>query len=207
MDFRKPVEAVIPGVQGRILAVLAQTTAPLNLRTVARLAGVSPAQVSRVLPELVELGVVERAEVPPSSLFHLVDGNVAADLIRQLADVRRLTLDALCRRADTLQPAAASVVLYGSMATGEADASSDIDILIVRADDVDPDDDRWIDAIDRLRVDGRRLSGNPLSILEVSEGELRRRVKSRAPLWRDIAQHGILLAGRPLAELSHRRSA
>ena len=50
LDFVHPVEAVIPGAQGRVLAVLAETTAELNLRTVARLAGVSVAQVSRVMP-------------------------------------------------------------------------------------------------------------------------------------------------------------
>ena len=50
MDFVHPVEAVIPGAQGRVLAVLVDTTAELNLRTIARLAGVSLAQASRVLP-------------------------------------------------------------------------------------------------------------------------------------------------------------
>jgi len=57
MDFVHPVQAVIPGTQGRVLAVLAETTAELNLRTVARLAAVSPAQASRLLPGLVELGL------------------------------------------------------------------------------------------------------------------------------------------------------
>ncbi len=44
------MEAVIPGVQGRILAVLADTTGELNLRTIARLSGVSAAQVLRYSP-------------------------------------------------------------------------------------------------------------------------------------------------------------
>jgi DNA-binding MarR family transcriptional regulator len=60
VDFPRPVEAVIPGAQGRILAVLAEKTGELNLRTIARLANVSPAQASRVLPDLVALGLVER---------------------------------------------------------------------------------------------------------------------------------------------------
>jgi hypothetical protein len=41
VDFAAPVQALIPGAQGRILAVLAETTAELNLRTIARLSGVS----------------------------------------------------------------------------------------------------------------------------------------------------------------------
>lgn len=50
VDFRLPVEAIVPGAQGRIFAVLVETTTELNLRTIARLSGVSVAHVSRVLP-------------------------------------------------------------------------------------------------------------------------------------------------------------
>lgn len=71
VDFVRPVQSLIPGAQGRVLDVLARTTAELNLGTVARLAGVSAAQASRVLPRLVELGVVARRDVPPSSLYRL----------------------------------------------------------------------------------------------------------------------------------------
>ena len=63
MDFVHPIEAIIPGVQGKVLAVLAETTADLNMRTIARLADVSAAQASRVLPDLVELGLVERGDL------------------------------------------------------------------------------------------------------------------------------------------------
>ena len=48
MDFRQPVEAVIPGAQGRILAVLAETTAELNLSTVARVRCEAPCVRGRV---------------------------------------------------------------------------------------------------------------------------------------------------------------
>ena len=65
MDFQHPVEAVIPGAQGRVLAVLLNASGELNLRTIARLSRVSLAQTSRVVPGLVSLGLVERREVPP----------------------------------------------------------------------------------------------------------------------------------------------
>ncbi|MFN2486157.1 MAG: helix-turn-helix domain-containing protein [Acidimicrobiia bacterium] len=71
----------IPGVQGRILAVLAETTADLNLRTIARLSGTSVAHASRVLPDLVSLGIVERREAPPSALFRLVRDHVIVDAL------------------------------------------------------------------------------------------------------------------------------
>ncbi|MCA1735339.1 MAG: helix-turn-helix domain-containing protein [Actinobacteria bacterium] len=68
-------------MQGRILAVLAETTADLNLRTIARLSGTSVAHASRVLPDLVSLGIVERREAPPSALFRLVRDHVIVDAL------------------------------------------------------------------------------------------------------------------------------
>lgn len=85
VDFVRPIEAIVPGAQGRVLAVLVETAAELNLRTIAKRAGVSLAQASRVLPGLVELGVVERREVPPSSLFRLVPELVASRTLLALA--------------------------------------------------------------------------------------------------------------------------
>ena len=79
MDYARPVQALIPGAQGQILGVLAETTAQLNLTTISRLAGVTLAQASRVLPELVHLGLVERVEAPPSALFRLMDESSSGD--------------------------------------------------------------------------------------------------------------------------------
>lgn len=116
----RPVEAVIPGVQGRILAVLAVTTAELNLRTIARLAQVSPAQASRVLPELVSLGLVERRDVPPSALFTLVGENVVARAVRGLSGARRDVFEELGMLAGRMEPSPISAVVFGSVARGEA---------------------------------------------------------------------------------------
>src|SRR5262245_52806668 len=92
MDFVRPVQAVIRGAQGRVLAVLAETTAELNLRTLARLAGISVAQASRVMPGLVELGLVERREVPPSSQFRFNREHVVAEAILVLSRSRERAL-------------------------------------------------------------------------------------------------------------------
>src|SRR5437016_6962000 len=133
MDFIRPVRAVIPGAQGRILGVLAETTAELNLRTIARLSGVSLAQASRVLPSLVELGLIERREAPPSALFRFVPDNIAARAITALARARQTVLDELGHAAAHLSPPPASTIVFGSFARGEADAESDLDVVIVRS--------------------------------------------------------------------------
>src|SRR5438105_11973826 len=114
MDFAAPVQALIPGTQGRILAVLAQTSAELNLRTLARLSGVSLAQASRVMPHLVELGVVQRRDVPPAALFRLVEDHVVARAVLAVARARTTVLDELGRTAADISPVPLSVIVFGS---------------------------------------------------------------------------------------------
>jgi predicted nucleotidyltransferase len=201
VDFDRPVEAVIPGAQGRILAVLAETTGELNLRTIARLSGVSVAQASRVLPWLVELGMVERRDVPPSALFHLVEGHAAARLVLELSRMRETVLGELGDLARNLLPEAVSVIVFGSLARGEADVESDVDVIAVRPDDLDEDDDDWVDAIEHWRQAARALTGNPLEVIDVSENETRRLLASRRPLWRAVAKEGIVITGRSFADL------
>jgi DNA-binding MarR family transcriptional regulator len=207
VDFRRPVEAVIPGVQGRILAVLAETTAELNLRTVARLADVSPAQASRVLQDLVALGLVERWEAPPSALFSLVEDNVAARAVRALSRSREAVLEELGALARQMDPSPISAVVFGSLARGEADALSDVDAVLVRPAGVDEDDELWASSSDAWRTSVRRLTGNAVQVLEIGEIEVARRLRRPTALWVDVIRDGIVIFGSPLETLRGRRSA
>ena len=201
MDFVRPVEAVIPGVQGRILAVLAEASGELNLRTIARLADVSIAQASRLLPDLVELGIIERREVPPSSQFRLAQDNVAARVVVELAGIRDTVLAQLGDLAGDLPIRPASVIVFGSFARGEADGASDIDTVLVRLAGVSSDDPAWEQAIDWWRSQVRVLTGNQVEVLELGADELPARLRGRQPLWRDIRRDGIVVFGLSLAEL------
>jgi len=187
MDFVRPIEAVIPGVQGRVLAVLAETSAELNLRTVARLSGVSLAQVSRVLPGLVELGLVERREVPPSSLFRLVPEHVAAVPLVSLARARDGAVEEMGHAAAALAVAPVSVIVFGSFARGEADAESDIDAVFVRPASLDESDEVWSASVE---------------VLEVGSDEIGARLRSKQPVWHDIRREGIVVHGQALNKLA-----
>lgn len=204
MDFVQPVQAVIPGTQGRVLAVLAETTAELNLRTVARLASVSPAQASRVLPGLVELGLVERHEVPPSSLFRLNREHVAAQVLIELARARDIALERMGTTAGELPLPPVSVIIFGSFARREADRHSDIDAVLVRPDDIDDDDENWGDGVEQWRERVRAFTGNTVEVIEVDRTEVTEKLASASSLWRDIARDGIVAHGATLNDLRER---
>lgn len=201
MDFVRPIEAIVLGAQGRVLAVLAETTAELNLRTIAQLAGISQAQASRLLPDLVALGVVERREVPPASLFRLVPENVASQALLALAHATDTVLDELGRIAAALPCPPVSVIVFGSFARREAVADSDIDIVVVRPAEVDEDDDAWSASLETWRRDVRRLTGNPVEVLEVSADEAAAKLAGRSQVWVDIRRDGRVVHGLGLDEL------
>lgn len=206
MDFLHPVEAVIPGAQGRIVGVLARTSGELNLRTIARLSGVSVAQASRVVPGLIALGLVERREAPPSALFRFVPEHVAAGAVLALADARRLVLDEIGRTASGLDPVPVSVVVFGSFARGEAVGESDLDLVLVRPDVVGEDDAGWRAGVEAWIDRVRRFTGNRVELLEVAEQDAARLLRSRKPLWLDVRRDGIVVLGRELALLKGKRS-
>lgn len=195
MDFVRPIEAIVPGAQGRVLAVLVETTAELNLRTVAQLAGISQAQASRLLPELVDLGVVERREVPPASLFRLVPEHVASRAMLALARSTEAVLDEMGRLAGALPHPPASVIVFGSFARREADADSDIDVVVVRPTGIDEDDDTWVESLEAWRRGVRRLTGNPVEVLEVSADQAAVKLGGRSQVWADIRRDARVVHG------------
>ena len=202
MDFSRPLEAIIPGVQGRILAVLAETSAELNLRTIARLSRASLAQASRVLPHLVELGLVERREVPPSSLFRLVPEHIITGPLLRIAKARDAMLEAMERIADDLAVSPTSVIVFGSFARGEADAHSDIDTILVRPAGVDEDDEAWSASVEQWTNAVSRVSGNRVEVLEVDADEIARHLDSQRQVWRDVRRDGLVVYGLGIDELA-----
>lgn len=100
-----------------------------------------------------------------------------------------------------------SVIVFGSFARREAEVESDIDIDIVRPTEVDKDDDAWSASIEAWRRDIRRLTGNPVEILEMSADEAGTKLSSRAQAWADIRRDGRVVYGLGIDELRAVRSA
>lgn len=181
--------------------MLAETTAPLNLRTVARLAGISPAQASRVLPRLVELGIVERSEVPPSSQFLLARSNVAAQAVVELARSQETATDRMGLAAASMPIAPESVIVFGSFARGEAVAESDIDVVVVRSDEIDEENEAWSAALDAWRREAASITGNSVEVVEVALSEAASKLRRRSEFWRAVRRDGLCIHGLDIEQI------
>lgn len=202
MDLCHPLTALIPGVQGRVLAVLTGTDAELTGRTVASLASSSPAQTLRVLNRLVDLGVVERRDVPPAALFRLVPDNLVADALLGISQLRDVLISHMGRIADVIEPAPVSITVFGSFARGDADADSDIDVLVVRPEDVEQYSEPWESSLAAWRERVARTAGNSVEILEESDDQARQALTGRRQgVWDDIRTEGVHVAGKSLSDL------
>lgn len=201
MDFAEPLQALIPGATGRVLAVLAHTSVPLSGRAIAELAGVSPAQAARVLPHLAELGLAEQQQSPPAVLYTLVREHVAAEPLMVLSELDDVLMRRLRERVSQLEDPPVAVAVYGSFARRQARTDSDIDVLVVRPTGTDEEDDGWRSTVARIQAAARRLSGNQVEIMEVAQDDVRRLVRGRQPVWQSIAREARLVHGMPLQDL------
>ena len=199
VDFARPVEALIPGVQGRVLAVLANTDSELTMRTVATLSGVSSNRASQVLNRLVSLGLVERRDVGNSALVRLSRQSEAARLVAECADLHSRVIHRMRSEAKKLRPAPSCLLAFGSFARREARDDSDIDILAV-IDGVGAEQIAATESMGRWSDTVMHMTGNPVNLIQVSSKEIPGLLK-RGSFWRDVARGAIVLAGTPPIEL------
>jgi predicted nucleotidyltransferase len=201
VDYGAPIEAVIPGVQGRVLTVLARTEVELTMRAVAELAGVSANRATVVLNQLVRLGLVERRDVGAAALVRLVRDNEASRAVLSLANLRQEVLTRLSGEAKKIRPIPASLMVFGSFARGDAHENSDIDVLVVRPPGAPVDDGRWTAALGQWTDRAARIAGNPVNLLDVSVEELQRLVRRERAPWRTIVEEGVVLIGARPSEM------
>ena len=202
MDVARPYTAVASGVDGAVLAVLAGTTGPLTGRQIARLAarGTSPS-VSAALDRLVEHGLVLRQVAGRAYLHTLNRDHVAAPAVEALARLRGELFRRLRDALAEWEPAPVHASMFGSAARADGDTSSDIDLLLIRPDGVDAEDERWRDQIHALAESVHAWTGNHASISELAEAELVKLRRKPPPVLKDVRADGIDLAGVPVRSL------
>lgn len=191
MDLGSPILEVATGVRGALLQALARLEQPVTRRQLAAAAGVAAGNASTVIGELIQAGLVLETIAGRSSMVTLNRNHLAAAPILALANQRGELIRRL-REQLSEWPDLHQAWLFGSVARGDADSESDIDVLIV-ADDLESTD--LHERLAELHTDVRSWTGNDLQLVEHSKSSWHKLVQAKNPLVEQIRQDGIALTG------------
>ena len=190
MDLGSPVLDVAPAVRGALLQALARLEQPVTRRRLAAVAGVAPGNASGVIEELIRAGLVSETVAGRSSMVVLNRDHLAAGPVLALAGLRGELIRRLRERLSAW-PELNGAWLFGSVARGDADSGSDVDVLIVSDDLQSPG---LHERLSRLQADVRSWTGNDLQLVEHSPSSWRELVRAKSPLVEQIRLDGIALA-------------
>jgi predicted nucleotidyltransferase len=186
MLFGEPFGGVIPGARGAVLAALLRTDAPLTGRQVYALVSddYSLWTVQEALKALTQLGLVGTQTIGRAGVHTIKEDHVAVAPLRAL-------LDPITALTDVVREAVGddvkTVILFGSIARGEAHIKSDIDLAVIAPTGWDG----RTDLEDAVRT---RL-GNDCDVLVFTPEDFTRPSGTDEPVIQQILTEGIALIG------------
>lgn len=186
MFFREPFGGVIPGARGAVLSVLLRTGTPLTGRQVHGLLkdAYSLWTVQEALKVLAQLGIVDTQAVGRAGIHSINEEHAAVSALRAIVDPVAVLREVVGTVAGADVRA---VILFGSIARGEAAPESDVDLAVIAPRSWDR----------RVELEESVLTrvGNACDVLVFTPAEFDRLASSGEPVVRDILRDGIALVG------------
>lgn len=200
MLLDRPMQVVTPTVDGDILAVLARGDVALTPGELQRrIERYSISGIRKALARLTEQGIVTAQTRPRATLYQLNRRHLAAGAIVALAGQREEFLGRLSRALEELDHVPVYAALFGSAARGGMHPGSDIDLFLVRPDDIDDIGgelrEQWDDAIATVVDDASAWTGNDTRVFEMDHREVRNALAHHEPMLDSIRADEIRLFG------------
>ena len=191
MNLGAPILDVAPAVRGALLQVLARLEHPVTRRQLAAAAAVAPGNASAVIEDLIRAGLVNETVAGRSSMVVLNRNHLAVGPLLALAGLRGELIRRLRERLSEW-PDLGGAWLFGSVARGDADGESGIDLLIVAEDLEAPD---LHARLAQLQADVRSWTGNDAQFVEHTSASWRKLVRGKNALVSQVRLDGIAPAG------------
>lgn len=186
MLLNEPFGGVIPGARGAVLSTLLRTDARLTGRQVHALVSDRHSlwSVQEALRAWAQLGVVHTEVIGRAVVHAINEDHCAVAPLRSLLDpIAALTQTAAQIAGDRVE----AIILFGSVARGEAHEGSDIDLAVIAQSG-------WDGRIDLEDAVRRRL-GNDCDALVFTAEDFARLAAAREPVVDEILLEGIPLIG------------
>ncbi|MGH2939515.1 MAG: nucleotidyltransferase domain-containing protein [Solirubrobacterales bacterium] len=194
MDFRRPLSVVTPTLDGDVLGVLAGADEEFTGRRIHQVLGRGSEQgVRKAADRLVGQGIVSRRQAGQAKLYSLNRSHLAAPYIEGLGSLRTRLIERLKELTEGWEEPAAAVFLFGSVARGEADATSDLDLFVLRRPVVVKEDTPWQEQLAELEREATVWTGNEARVLEFrgrdfADPEVRK-------IGREVVRSGVAIVG------------
>ena len=191
----------------RVLCVLATHGGSLAVADIARRAKLTLPSVRTALRRLLDLEVTTGIGAGRSMVCELRQEHPLVPVLVSLFSVEQeqatTVLGAVREAAGRLDPAPWAVWLYGSVARGEDDAASDIDIALVTAA---PESGAQADALRDAVLRTRAASAERVSVITMAPADVRRAARAKTPFWDNLRRDAVVLLGDAPADVLERAS-
>ncbi|MGH2961676.1 MAG: nucleotidyltransferase domain-containing protein [Solirubrobacterales bacterium] len=154
-----------------------------------------------MLNRLTEQGVVSRQEAGQASLYELNRDHLAAPAAEALAGIRTELFERLRTELASWRVRRHHASVFGSAARGDGDATSDVDLFVVRPKATAEDNPVWQAQLNRLAREVLAWTGNHPAIVEISAADVDRMRAERRGLVAELERDGVDLSGRKLSGL------
>lgn len=114
----------------KIIKGIIRDNGEFSLRDVARRIKIAPSTAKEALDFLLSQNILEKRQIGRNYLFK-IKNNVLTEQIKILYSLLELNACGLVDELIKKRPEILSIILYGSVAKGEDDNKSDIDILLI----------------------------------------------------------------------------
>ena len=185
MDFGEPFGGLMPGARGAALAVLLRTGAPLTGRRVHALIADrhSLGAVQQALRDLDRLGLITTEAIGRAGVHRVNKGHAAIAPLRALAS----PIEMLTRVVEEAVRGVEAVIVFGSVARGDAHADSDVDLVVIAPA-------AW-DGRAELQQQVQERLGNDCDVLHLTGDQFKLAPEDRDPIVSEILRDGIALVG------------
>jgi predicted nucleotidyltransferase len=194
MRWHAPIDDVLGSkLKVRILRLLFLTRGLYTGREIAKLARYSPTHTIAALKGLEMNGVVNRRHAGNADLYSLNDrSTLVSGVLSPIFTWEQGLLDQLAKLyRDSLENDLEAIEIFGSVARGEEDTQSDVDLLIVIRDGADRDNAE--EKVARVSVEAASIFGNQFSPILVSKEELGKKRSRKRGVWKELSEDTITI--------------
>lgn len=200
MNFTQPLNQILGQLSKiKILRFLLKTNLAMNGREVAKAVGLSHVKCHTALKELAEQGIISMRKIGRSNVYeiqqdHLVVKDWLKPLFREEDRLKNRLAGIILKRL-AMKPD--SIILFGSVARGQDQPGSDIDLLFIMSNGTDLKKcaREVMDAAEEVT----QLFGNQLSPLFMGRSNFLRKLKKGDRFAKEAAKTGEVIYGKTIS--------